>query len=145
MSVSEAQRHQLYRTLESTLGEEATNTMIELFPPSDWSDVATKDDLEASESRLDAAIDRLDAGLRSRIDSLNVSLNSRINGLKAGVRADIAVLRTEMGAARTQMVTKSDLMDLRQEINRDQRTLVISLVSAMAVITSVALVVANLG
>ena len=74
-----------------------------------------------------------------------MSLNSRIDGLEAGVRADIAMLRTETGAALTQMVTKSDLMDFRQEINRDQRTLVISLVSAMAVIMSVALVVANVG
>ena len=115
--MSDSQRHQLYRTLDSTLGEEATRTVIELFPTVDWTNVATKDDI----------------------------VNARIDGLEKSLRAEMAAHRFQTEAAFSQMATKSDLMDLRSELNSDQRTSVLAMISAMALLMSVAVVLANLG
>lgn len=45
MSTTDADRHHLRTTLEGWLGEEA-NVLMELLPPVDWTDIATKQDLQ---------------------------------------------------------------------------------------------------
>ncbi len=50
MAVNERARHELYKRLEQTLGEEATATLMEYLPPVGWADVATKTDLSHSKT-----------------------------------------------------------------------------------------------
>jgi phytoene dehydrogenase-like protein len=46
MPVDERSRHALYLRLEDVLGREEATTLMESLPPSGWSEVATKRDLE---------------------------------------------------------------------------------------------------
>ena len=44
--ITEAQRFEMHTCLRGLMGEEVANTMMEHLPPSGWSDVARKSDLE---------------------------------------------------------------------------------------------------
>jgi hypothetical protein len=63
VSITEAERHQLYQRLEQVLGSEEANVLMEHLPPVGWADVATKRDLE-----------HLELSLRNEIASLEVRL-----------------------------------------------------------------------
>jgi len=94
--ITEKSRHELYRRLEEILGPEEANTLMEHLPPVGWADVATKDDLQQFESRVDTKIDSLDARLSGRFDSLDAQLSGRIGDVESGLRIEIANLSTEM-------------------------------------------------
>ena len=96
MPITEKSRHELYRRLEEILGPDEANTLMEHLPPVGWADVATKDDLQQFESRVDTKIDSLDARLSGRIDSLDAQLSGRIGDVESGLRIEIANLSTEM-------------------------------------------------
>ena len=44
--ITEAQRFEMHTCLRGLMGEEVANTMMEHLPPSGWSDVARKSDLD---------------------------------------------------------------------------------------------------
>jgi hypothetical protein len=44
--ITEAQRFEMHTCLRGLMGEEVANTMMEHLPPSGWSDVARKSDIE---------------------------------------------------------------------------------------------------
>ena len=46
MAIDERARHELYLRLEQQIGPEATSTLMEHLPPTGWSEVATKRDLD---------------------------------------------------------------------------------------------------
>jgi hypothetical protein len=69
MAVTEAQRHQLYESIKTHLGEPEAETFMNLMPP-DWSDVATKSDVVALKSDM--------AGLRAEIKSDMAALETRL-------------------------------------------------------------------
>jgi len=46
MSISEAQRFDMQVGLRSHLGDDVANTLMEHLPPSGWSDVARKQDID---------------------------------------------------------------------------------------------------
>ena len=52
MAMTETQRTTLYRQLTDAIGQEAARTLMEQLPPSGWDQVATKDDVKASERLL---------------------------------------------------------------------------------------------
>jgi hypothetical protein len=56
MPVSEAQRFALHRELKNALGDDVADTRMEHLPPTGWSDVARKTDIERVEKRLTSAI-----------------------------------------------------------------------------------------
>jgi hypothetical protein len=56
MPVDDRTRLNLHRRLEEILGPNEADTLMAHLPPVTWNDVATKDDLRALESRLDAAV-----------------------------------------------------------------------------------------
>ena len=69
MTITESQRFALHAKLKSTLGDEMGTLLMEHLPPSGWSDVARKADLEAFNHRF-AAIDyRFDA-MEHRFDAI---------------------------------------------------------------------------
>jgi hypothetical protein len=53
MPVDERSRHRLYRKLESVLGPEEAGILMEHLPPSGFGNLATKQDLEGLEERLE--------------------------------------------------------------------------------------------
>lgn len=61
MVISAAQRFELHSALVNTLGDDVANTLMEHLPPSGWSDVARRDDLNGVEQRLTSRIDQLES------------------------------------------------------------------------------------
>lgn len=89
MAVDEAARHQLYNSLESTLGPEPTSTLMSLLPPVGWADVATKQDLATLENAIRADFHR-------EIGSLRADVNNEVGSLRTELHREIGSLRTEL-------------------------------------------------
>jgi hypothetical protein len=58
--------------------------------------VATKADLERSETALRADLERTEAGLRADLQRVEASLKADIARVEAGSKADLAALRNEL-------------------------------------------------
>ena len=56
MGVTEQQRHQLFVWFEEQMGEERAATMMELMPPADAAELATKADLEKLRADLERTL-----------------------------------------------------------------------------------------
>jgi hypothetical protein len=80
MAVDEAARHQLYTTLEATLGPEPTSTLMSLLPPVGWADVATKQDLASLENALRAEMADLRTELHKEIGGLRTEIHTTVRG-----------------------------------------------------------------
>ena len=65
MPADDRTRLNMHRKLEAVLGHDDADTLMAHLPPVTWHDVATKDDLLATENSLRADIDRLGDKLRA--------------------------------------------------------------------------------
>ena len=65
MAIDERARHQLYLRLEEHLGPEAAETLMEHLPPTGWSEVATKRDLDHLRALTTSDIERMGDRLRA--------------------------------------------------------------------------------
>ena len=87
MNRTETARFQMHQGLQNALGEAVANTLMDHLPPSGWSDVARRHDIEMIMMRfdmLDARIESVQDGLNTRIDGLDRridGLEKRIDGL----------------------------------------------------------------
>lgn len=115
MAVDEAARHQLYNSLESTLGPEPTSTLMSLLPPVGWADVATKQDLATLENAIRADFHR-------EIGSLRTELKNEIGSLRTDVNNEVGSLRTEL---------HREVGSLRMELHTTVRNAVFSMIGAM--------------
>ncbi|MGY6502485.1 MAG: hypothetical protein ACXIVQ_16490 [Acidimicrobiales bacterium] len=121
MAVTENARHKLYQRLESVIGPDEADTIMELLPPVGWSQVATKDDLHQLEARVDTRFDALETSLRSEIASLGSELRSDTGTLRSDMVILGSELRSDIGTLRTELVTlgselRSDIGTLRTEL-----------------------------
>jgi len=73
LTTDEASRLHLYEQARNALGEAAADTLMTALPH-DPDRFATKDDLSALETRLDAKITIVEANLRSEMHALHNSL-----------------------------------------------------------------------
>jgi hypothetical protein len=85
MPVTEADRYRLYDSLRTTLGTAEADTFINLMPPFDWTDVATKADLA-----------ELRADLRADMAELRGDLRAEMAQLGGELRADMGELRGDL-------------------------------------------------
>ena len=81
MAASEQQRLMLRNHLVEILGEEEAEVLMDSLPPVHWRDLATKDDIRASEDRL----------------------RTEMNGKFAQVEGEFAMLRAENKEFRGEM------------------------------------------
>ena len=73
MSVSEAQRFDMQVGLRSHLGDDVANTLMEHLPPSGWSDVARKHDIDTIHielSNIKSDLSRINGTLKIIIGSM---------------------------------------------------------------------------
>ena len=84
MSVDERRRLQLADAAKRALGDDAGVTLMEMLPPVGWADVATKQDLLALESRLEARFER---GFRQILVTVSSLV---IGGFLATIAATVA-------------------------------------------------------
>jgi hypothetical protein len=68
--ITEAQRFEMHTCLRGLMGEEVANTMMEHLPPSGWSDVVRKADLDHVEAALKTEVGHL----KKSIDLINVHI-----------------------------------------------------------------------
>ncbi|KAA0234081.1 MAG: hypothetical protein EDR02_11290 [Actinobacteria bacterium] len=111
MPVDEARRHALYTKLEQVLGADQAERFMQLTPPTEWTQLATHDDLANLETRLGARIDGLEAhvenmrvGLEARIENVQVGLESRIENVRVGLEARMDGLETDLRASEARLI-----------------------------------------
>ena len=143
MSITEAQRHQLYLRLEATLGEEEAQVLMEHLPPVGWADVATKRDLDRLETVLRSDMATLSSDMRGDMTTLASDLRGDMATLSSNLRGEMSTLasdlRGEMKALGGDI--RTDMATLRADLMAAQRNRVFALVGAMTALLSVALVV----
>jgi hypothetical protein len=83
MPVDDRTRLNLHRKLEAVLGQQEADTLMSHLPPVTWHDVATKDDVRASEvavrAHVDASVERLGMELRSEMQQLRTEFVEATN------------------------------------------------------------------
>ncbi|MGY6499908.1 MAG: hypothetical protein ACXIVQ_03280 [Acidimicrobiales bacterium] len=92
MATTEHARHRLYQRLNELIGSDEADTLMELLPPTGWADVATKHDLAHHAEITNARFDRLE----NKVHTTSQVLDTRITTETAGLRVEIADLRTEL-------------------------------------------------
>jgi hypothetical protein len=94
MSVDEGRRLLLHDAARGGWGADAALVLMEMLPPTGWGDVATRQQLEAVEDRLDSKIDaladRLDGKIDALADRLDGKIDHEVGGLRSDMRAAIA-------------------------------------------------------
>ena len=87
MTISEAQRFDMQLGLRSHLGDDVANTLMEHLPPSGWSDVARKQDIDEIRkdlTRINGTLKVIIGGVltvSAAIIVLLVQLNQNISSL----------------------------------------------------------------
>ena len=104
---SEIERLALAERLKNVIGEGPTVTLMEHLPPTTWDKLATKEDVEAAEKRLLAALAEAKGELRGEFGEL---------------RGEFGELRGEFGELRGEV--KEAKGELALQIARQTRTIV---------------------
>jgi hypothetical protein len=73
--VDERARFELHRKLVETLGEDHAVTLMSHLPPAGWADMATRQDIQ----RLEDRVDRLEQRVDERIDRLEERFEQRLD------------------------------------------------------------------
>ena len=85
MPSSEAERFTLHQTLRSLMPEAVADTLMSHLPPTGWSDIARKADIDAQNlrfDRIDAKFVEIDARF-DRIDAKFVEIDARFDRIDA--------------------------------------------------------------
>lgn len=109
--IGEERRLALMNRLIDDLGEEEARTLMESLPPVYWHDLATKDDVKASEQRL-----------RTEMHAEFTKVYAELHGLRVETAAEFKAIRTE---------TVAEFQSVRSEmafqLARQTRTIVVTM------------------
>ena len=97
--MDESRRLELLDRLREVLGEEEARTLIECLPPVRWEQLATKDDVRASEERLLTEMN----GRFANVDGKFANVDGKFAQVEAGferVWAEFATIRGELAEHR---------------------------------------------
>lgn len=83
MTIDERRRHEMYLSLEESLGREAADTLMQHLPPVGWAEVATKADIEGLRAATKADIEVLRVATKKDFESVRVEIESSKNGILA--------------------------------------------------------------
>ncbi len=90
MAISEHRRHQLYQKLEELLGADQAGVLMEHLPPSGWSDVATRADLEHLASLTRAELQHSTLQLGGRIEAVQMTISEQLGRELGAVYRELA-------------------------------------------------------
>ncbi len=102
MALDEAARHELYEQLAATIGRGPTETLMSYLPPTGWSDVAGRRDVDHLGAVLRGEMDQFGAQLRDEMSHLREELRGEMSELRDGLRGEMSELRDglrDVGAA----------------------------------------------
>ena len=74
MPTAEKERLALYQQLNSTIGPDHAETLMEYLPPQKWADLATKEDLRVTAKELRTEM----AGLRTEMSALKTEMRAEM-------------------------------------------------------------------
>ncbi len=124
MSMTEAERLELYELAKRQVGDRFAELMIKAVP-ADPERLATKDDLAVLGADLRTETAHLRTELRTEMADLRTELRTEMADLRADLRTEMADLRTdlrtEMAGLRTEL--KTEMRDLRTELKTEMRDL----------------------
>lgn len=122
MAVDERARHELHVKLEEVLGAKRAATLMAQLPPVGWAGVATKRDFVELEQRLSLRFEEVERRFEEVERRLEVRLDAAHHEL-------VALFRGEFISA----------------VTAQTRTMIFSLVGALAAVSGLALALARLG
>lgn len=137
MTITEESRYQLYKKLETALGSDEANTLMEHLPPVGWADVATRTDLEHLHVLLKADLALLQAEMRTEFTQMRTDTTAE----RAEVRTDIRLFEERLDARfeSTELRMERSLSDALHR----QLVQVIASTAAMVTVTSTLVVIAG--
>jgi predicted nucleic acid-binding Zn-ribbon protein len=94
--INERERLRLYDRLGEVIGPTEAGILMELLPPTSWDDIATRQQLEATNQRIDNAVATIGADLRVEMAELRTELRGEMAELRTELRGEMAGLRTEL-------------------------------------------------
>lgn len=97
MSATEAERHQLYESIKSKLGEAEATTFMNMHTPVDLSGLVTRDDLRAGMAELRVEMAELRAEMAAMRSDLLRTLGTWLFASQAGVVAAVALVISLLG------------------------------------------------
>ena len=122
MLVDESRRLALLNRLSEVLGDEEARTLIECLPPVRWEQLATKDDVRASEERILTEMNGKFTGVEGKF----TGVEGKFAQVEAGferVWAEFAAIRGELAEHRGELAEHRGEMAL--QMARQTRTLVV--------------------
>ena len=93
--IGERRRLALIQRLTEVLGEEEAATIMESLPPTYWQNIATKDDVRASEERLRTEFSGEFAKVQAQFDKINGKF-TEVDGKFTKIEGEFALVRGEM-------------------------------------------------
>ena len=124
MAMTETQRTTLYNELTGVIGQEAARTLMEQLPPSGWDQVATKDDVKASEKLLQRELKASEKMLLGELTESEARLKLQIadSESRQGTRIDQTSTRIDQTNSRIDQTnsrideTNRQLSELKDEV-----------------------------
>ena len=113
MAMTETQRTTLYSQLTDAIGQEAARTLMEQLPPSGWDQVATKDDVKASEMLLQRE-------LKASEMLLQRELKASEKMLQRELKASEKMLHGELKETEGRLMAQIAASELRQGTRIDE-------------------------
>ena len=118
---SEAERFTLHQTLRSLMPEAVADTLMAHLPPSGWSDVAHKSDIES-----------LRDAVKRDIDELRAATQQQFNELRTATKHDIKLLSTRIDNIEIRLDAIEDKLDELASMKRYVVTTGIALAAMIA-------------
>lgn len=126
MTISDADRRNLYTGLEEILGPVRAEVLMEHLPPVGWADVATKGDLDGLEERLNSRMHLAGEEVAGKIDTLSGRLDTEIATLSGKIDVESA-----NRAADISRLEKS-MEELRVSVLREQRIHLVVMITVLS-------------
>ena len=114
MAMTETQRTTLYSQLTDAIGQDAARTLMEQLPPSGWDQVATKDDVKASERLLQRELKASERLLQRELKASEKMLHGELKETEGRLMAQMAASELRQGARIDE--TNRELSKLKSEV-----------------------------
>ena len=146
MSLTEEGRHQLHSSLIRAIGADAANTLMEMLPPVGWADVATKYDLDQLRAATKQDLDQLRAATKHDLDQLRAETKHDLDQVHSELQHGLDQLRleTQGDLGRLQAEMHVGFADVRSELHSTLRTNNLTMITANAVMVSLAVALTRL-
>ena len=114
MAMTETQRTTLYSQMTDAIGQEAARTLMEQLPPSGWDQVATKDDVKASERLLQRELKASERLLQRELKASEKMLHGELKETEGRLMTQMAASELRQGARIDE--TNRELSKLKGEV-----------------------------